>query len=134
MFYMDRLLSILVMNEGNFDPCLCGQVSNCFHKETNDIRLKDGVTNTDSPIFQAFLSNIKNTQKSWKELRYQVNFSKEPNSKVWTLFHSKKLMNLREKRFYPKSKKKYSITQEKTLRKSQCAKQKIQNSVCQNEV
>ena len=43
---MDRLLSILVMNEGNFDHCLSGQTSKSIHKETNDTRLKDAVTNT----------------------------------------------------------------------------------------
>ena len=41
---MDRLLSILVMNEGNLDRCLSGQTPKSIHKETNNTRLKDGVT------------------------------------------------------------------------------------------
>ena len=62
---MDRLLSILVMNEGNLDRCLSGQTPKSIHKETNNTRLKDGVTNnnTDSPILQAFLLTWKTKKK-----------------------------------------------------------------------
>ena len=42
---MDRLLTILVMNEGN-DRCLSCQTPKSIHKETNDARFKYAVTNT----------------------------------------------------------------------------------------